>query len=117
PAAAQDSALIFDLAGDYLGAVFAAIGYALLLSSLLAAMIAFHDVTARYGFALGRERVLPAVFGRTSHRSGSPKVASLVQSLIGLAVITTYAVAGWDQLVQLFFWGGTSGGLGVLLLI
>ncbi len=116
-AAEQDIDLIFNLAGDHLGAVFADIGYALLLTSLLAAMIAFHNITARYGFALGRERVLPAVFGRTSHRSGSPKVASLVQSLIGLAVITTYAVAGWDPLVQLFFWGGTSGGLGVLLLI
>jgi amino acid transporter len=109
--------LIFNLAGTYLGSVFADIGYALLLTSLLAAMIAFHNITARYGFSLGRERVLPAAFGRTSRRSGSPKVASMVQSMIGLAVIVTYAVAGWDPLVQLFFWGGTSGGLGVLLLI
>lgn len=113
----QDIDLIFNLAGQHLGPVFADIGYALLLTSLLAAMIAFHNITARYGFALGRERVLPAMFGRTSHRSGSPKVASMVQSLIGLIVITLYAVAGWDPLVQLFFWGGTSGGLGVLLLI
>lgn len=113
----QEIDLIFNLAGTHLGSVFADIGYALLLTSLLAAMIAFHNITARYGFALGRERVLPAIFGRTSHRSGSPKVASMVQSLIGLAVIVTFAVAGWDPLVQLFFWGGTSGGLGVLLLI
>ena len=26
-------------------------------------------------------------------------------------------MAGWDPVVQLFFWGGTPGGLGVLLLI
>jgi len=113
----QEIDLIFNLAADHLGAVFADIGYGLLLTSLLAAMIAFHNITARYGFSLGRERVLPAVFGRTSRRSGSPKVASLVQSLVGVAVILTYAVAGWDPLVQLFFWLGTSGGLGVLLLI
>jgi hypothetical protein len=37
--------------------------------------------------------------------------------VLGLAVITLYAVAGWDPLVQLFFWGGTGGGYGVLLLI
>lgn len=113
----QDIDLIFNLAGEHLGSIFADVGYALLLTSLLAAMIAFHNITARYGFSLGRERVLPAVFGRTSRRSGSPKVASMVQSLIGLAVIVVYAVAGWDPLVQLFFWAGTSGGLGVLLLI
>jgi amino acid transporter len=112
----QSTDLIFNLAGNHLGSVFADIGYALFLTSLLAAMIAFHNITARYGFALGRERVLPAIFGRTA-RSGSPKVASMVQSLIGLAVIVVYAVAGWDPLVQLFFWCGTSGGLGVLLLI
>jgi amino acid transporter len=113
----QQVNLIFNLAGAQLGSIVADIGNALLLTSLLAAMIAFHNITARYGFALGRERVLPAVFGRTSRRSGSPKTASLVQSLIGFAVIVTYAVAGWDPLVQLFFWAGTSGGLGVLLLI
>lgn len=109
--------LIFNLAASHLGGVFADIGYGLFLTSLLAAMIAFHNITARYAFALGRERVLPAVFGRTSARSGSPKVGSLVQSAIGVAVILGYAIAGWDPLVQLFFWGGTSGGLGVLTLI
>lgn len=113
----QQIDLIFNLAGGQLGAVFADLGYALLLTSLLAAMIAFHNITARYGFALGRERVLPAGFGRTSRRSGSPVLASLGQSLVGLVVIVSYAVAGWDPLVQLFFWLGTSGGLGVLLLI
>ncbi|MGH3679166.1 MAG: APC family permease [Natronosporangium sp.] len=113
----QEIDLIFNLAGEHLGSVFADTGYALLLTSLLAAMIAFHNITARYGFSLGRERVLPAVFGHTSRRSGSPKVASMVQSLIGFIVIVTYAVAGWDPLVQLFYWLGTSGGLGVLLLI
>ena len=116
-AAQQSTDLIFNLAADHLGGVFADIGYALFLTSLLAAMIAFHNITARYGFALGRERVLPAGFGRTARRSGSPIVASLTQSVIGLAVILTYAAAGWDPLVQLFFWAGTSGGLGVLLLI
>ena len=93
------------------------IGQALFLTSLLAAMISFHNTTARYAFALGRERVLPAVFGQTSPRTGAPRVASLAQSVLGLVVIVLYAVAGWDPLVQLFFWGGTAGGFGVLLLI
>jgi hypothetical protein len=40
-----------------------------------------------------------------------------VQSTIGLVVIITFAVAGWDPLVQLFYWGGTIGGIGVLTLL
>jgi 4-amino-4-deoxy-L-arabinose transferase-like glycosyltransferase len=49
--------------------------------------------------------------------TGAPKNGSLAQSALGLVVILVYAVAGWDPLVQLFFWGGTTGGIGVLLLI
>lgn len=113
----QGIELIFTQAGAHLGNAVVDIGHALFLTSLVAAMISFHNTTARYMFALGRERVLPAAFGRTSARSGAPKVGSIAQSVIGLVVILTYAVAGWDPLVQLFFWGGTSGGLGVLFLI
>lgn len=110
-------ALIFVLAEQHLGTVAANAGWVLFLTSVLAAMIAFHNITARYMFSLGRERVLPAMFGRTSPRTGSPRAASLAQSLIGIVVITVYAFGGFDPLLQLFFWGGATGGLGVLILI
>ena len=59
----------------------------------------------------------PRRWGRTSAATGSPHVASLTQSALALVVILVYALAGWDPLVTLFYRGGTSGGLGVLLLI
>jgi amino acid transporter len=74
------------------------------------------NAVARYTFALGREGVLPRVLGRTT-RKGAPRNASLVQTALAFDVLVLYAVAGWDPLVQLFYWGSTSGGLGVLLLI
>lgn len=109
--------LIFHLAGTHLGTTIVDIGRVLFVTSVLAAMISFHNTTARYIFALGRERVLPEILGRTSPRTGSPKLGSLIQTVIGFVVIVLYAVAGWDPVVELFFWGGTAGGLGVLLLI
>jgi amino acid transporter len=42
---------------------------------------------------------------------------TLAQSVIGLAVIVVYALAGWDPMVRLFFWLGTSGAFGVLCLL
>lgn len=45
-----------------------------------------------------------------------PATASAVQSLLGLAVIIVTRFAGWDPMNQLFFWGGTTGGFGILLL-
>jgi amino acid transporter len=112
----QGTEVLFTLAAQHLGGAAADVGHVLFLTSLLAAMISFHNTTARYTFALGREHVLPARLGTTS-RAGAPRVGSLLQSLLGLAVIAAYAAAGWDPLVQLFFWIGTGGGYGILLLI
>jgi amino acid transporter len=108
---------IFVLADQFLGSTWASIGEVLLVTSVFAGMIAFHNMWARYSFALGRERVLPAALGQTSARSGSPYVGSLVQSAIGLAVIAYYAIFDLDPLIQLFFYGGASGALGVIILI
>ncbi|MGA4731487.1 APC family permease [Micromonospora taraxaci] len=116
-AGAQGVELIFNLAAAQLGDTVVTIGQVLFLTSVLAAMISFHNTTARYTFALGRERVLPAVFGQTSARTGAPRAASVAQSVLGLVVILLYAINGWDPVIQLFFWVGTTGGFGVLLLI
>ncbi|WP_158882874.1 APC family permease [Amycolatopsis anabasis] len=111
----QSTELIFGLAGAQLGSAFSTAGHVLFVTSVLAAAISFHNTIARYMFALGRDRVLPAALGRT--RSGSPVAGSLCQSVFALAVIVTYAITGADPLVHLFYWCGTSGGFGVLLLI
>lgn len=91
-------------------------GRTLFLTSLFAAALAFHNAVWRYMFSLGRERVLPAAFGRTG-LSGVPRTASAVQSLIGFVFIIVFALAGWDPMVQLFFWLGTTGAFGILVLI
>jgi amino acid transporter len=116
-AGAEGPELFFNLASDKLGGTALHLGHALFLTSLIAAMISFHNIIARYTFSLGREGVLPRAFGRTVPGTGAPKNGSLAQSAFGLVVLVLYAVQGWDPLVQLFFWGGTGGGLGVLLLI
>lgn len=109
--------LFFTLATDRLGGWADDVGHLLFVTSLLAAMVSFHNTIARYTFALARERVLPARLARTSRRTGAPVAASLTQSAVGAAVIALFAVTGWDPVVQLFYWGGTTGGIGVLTLL
>jgi amino acid transporter len=119
--ASQDTAAtggpFFAAAAAHGGSWLVDVGQVLLLTSIAAAALSYHNTTARYAFALGRERVLPSLFGRTRARSGAPQSGSLFQSAIGLLVIVVYAIQGWDPLVQLFFWLGTTGGLGILFLI
>lgn len=108
---------IFALADMFLGSTWVTIGETLFVTSVLAAMISFHNTCARYGFALGRERVLPGALGQTSPRSGAPVLASIIQSVVGLVVILIYAVLDLDPLFELFFYAGTTGGFTVLVLI
>jgi amino acid transporter len=87
----------------------------LFLTSLFAAMLAFHNTVWRYAFSLGREGVLPGVLSHTGSNN-IPVTASLAQSITALAVIAGYALAGAQPMQDLFFDLGTTGGFGVLLL-
>ncbi|MBS2531600.1 APC family permease [Catenulispora sp. NF23] len=94
----------------------ASTGRSLFLTSLLAAALAFHTAVGRYMWAVGRERVLPAAMGTTGS-TGAPQAASIVQSLLGAVAILLALGMHWDPIGQLFFWGGTTGGVGILLLL
>jgi amino acid transporter len=111
-AAAEGPGLLFGLGS---GALSQAAQW-LFLTSLFAAALAFHNVVWRYMYALGRENVLPAALGRTG-TNNIPKAASLAQSATGLVVIVVYADGGWDPMTRLFFWLGTTGGFGILVLL
>ena len=109
----QGPGLLFSLGGS---GVLSQAAQWLFLTSLFAAALAFHNAVWRYIYALGRENVLPAALGRTGGNN-IPKAASLAQSVTGLAVIVVYALAGWNPMEKLFFWLGTTGGFGILILL
>ncbi|HET9895786.1 MAG TPA: APC family permease [Streptosporangiaceae bacterium] len=111
-AASSGPGLLFGLGGGFVSGT----AQFLFLTSLFAAALAFHNVVWRYMYALGREHVLPAALARTG-ANNIPKLASLVQSASGLAVIVVYAGCGWEPMTHLFFWLGTTGGFGILLLL
>ena len=116
-ATAETTNLTFNLAAGFVPAFVITAGRLLFITSLLAALIAFHNTFARYVFALGREGVLPAVFAKVSPRTGAPIAGSITQSVIGFVVIASYAVAGWDPTIRMFFWLTCVGGLGVTILM
>lgn len=113
----QGPVLIFNQASTQMGSIVATIGSMLFVTSSIACLIAFHNTTARYVFALGRENVLPSVFGRTSARTAAPIAGSVLQSTLGLIVITVYAILGLDPVTKMFFIFGAFGGLGLLTLL
>ena len=107
-AQAQDTALehlptgdlMFSLSQQYLGSAMTNIMMILLLVSLFAAMLAFHNSATRYLYALGRAKVLPAGLART-RPSGAPQVAGIVQAGFAAVVAALFALAGLDPITSL----------------
>jgi amino acid transporter len=114
-ATAEGQDLLFNEAAALLGRSALIGGKILLGTGLIAAAIAFHNAITRYTYSLGREGVAPRRFGHTT-AGGAPRNASLAQTAFAFVVLLVYARAGWDPLIHLFYWGSTTGGLGVLLL-
>jgi amino acid transporter len=109
--------LVFALVGPHVPEALISLGYLLFLTSVFAALLSFHAAVARYQFALGREGVLPGLWGRTHPRTGAPLLGSITQSLLAIAVLAIYNLSGVDPLVYLFAWLTVVGGLGVLILM
>ncbi|WP_020658699.1 APC family permease [Amycolatopsis benzoatilytica] len=101
----------------YLGASAGELVQILLVTSLFAALLSFHNVIARYTFSLGNAGALPTRCGRSHARHGSPHVASAVQSVSALVLIAVFALAKMDPVTQVFSWMAGTATLGVLALM
>lgn len=101
-AAAADPGRLLDVAaarllGSQVGAVIA-VSVAV---SFFAAAVSFHNLAVRYFFALGRARMLPAVWSRTGSR-GTPTAAVVTQVAFCAVVLLVAAVAGAEPLSTVF---------------
>ncbi|MFJ3698470.1 APC family permease [Streptomyces sp. NPDC090052] len=116
--------LLFGLSEGVLGKSFTDVLHVLFVTGMFAAMLSFHNVVARYAFAMGREGLLPAAFGRTNRSSGAPGTGSLLQTVISLVVVIAFAVTDSKPhgdptapVLHLFTWMGNIGALGIILLM
>ncbi|MFE7776778.1 APC family permease [Streptomyces sp. NPDC057445] len=123
-AAEQGPGLLFSLTETRLGGTFTDVLHVLFVTGMFAALLSFHNVVARYAFAMGREGLLPAAFGRTNKASGAPATGSLLQSAVSVLVIVAFAATDGmpagdptTPVLRLFTWMGNVGALGVILLM
>lgn len=107
----------------YLGPVKALLGLTaghimegLLVASLFACALSFHNTLNRYLFAAGREGLLWRGLGRTHPQHHSPLYAGAVQTAIMLVAVALFALAGADPYAVVFAWMGTLSSLGILAL-
>lgn len=108
------SGFLFMLGDTYIGSTLTMIMGVLFMTSLFAAVLAFHNAVARYKFVAGREGILPDPVGTTHPRHQSPHIGSVIQTIIALVVVTLFVVQGLDPVLNLFVWMSQMGTLGIL---
>jgi amino acid transporter len=115
---AGTSANIFDVASDrYVGGWLTKIIEGLAVTSSFACAMAFYNTSARYLFALGRERSLPSVLSKPHPKHHSPYIASsAVTVFVALFVLgfqlDDHTTAG--ALTKIATWTPLMGVMGIL---
>ncbi|MBX7450365.1 APC family permease [Mycolicibacterium sp. 3033] len=94
--------MLLDTTGEMLGTVGRDIVNVLLLSSLFACVLSFHNVIARYQFVLAGKGLLPARLAEVHDDHESPSFSSLVQTATAAIIVAVLALLGIDPLVGVF---------------
>ncbi|GGL08280.1 APC family permease [Streptomyces flaveus] len=88
----------------------------LIVSSLLASLLAFHNAITRYGYALSVEGAAPARLGRIHPRHGSPWISGIAQTVLAAVVTAVFAAIGAHPYNEFLLWVNTPGVVGILAL-
>lgn len=88
----------------------------LIVTSTLAAALAFHNASSRYLHALAHEGVLPRTLAHTKPATGSPTNASVAVTGLGIVVIVCFTLVGADPYLQTFLWLNGIGIPGIIAL-
>ena len=99
---AGEGNMLLDVTEQYLGTVMRDVVQVLLITSLFACVLSFHNVIARYQFSLANKGVLPARLGVIDKKHDSPSASSIVQTVTAAAVLGVLAASGLDPLVGVF---------------
>lgn len=113
-AAANTADLYFIAAQNRLGDAATLTMELLLLTSLFASILAFHNTITRYLFALGRDRLLPSSLARVAAGSGAPATAGLCQSVSAVVLVVAFGLMGADPYTIVFSWLSAFATIGIL---
>jgi Amino acid transporters len=106
----------FIQSGKYLGGAVTTVMSFLLLSSIFASLLSFHNTLVRYIHALSMEGILPEALNRVHEKYRSPYVASYLQTLSVCVLLGFFIAAGSDAFNIVFSWSSALGTIGIVML-
>jgi amino acid transporter len=113
----SSATMFLDAARQYIGVWGFEVMQYLLIGSVFAGILSFHNVIARYIFSLANTDAMPAKAGLSHPKHRSPYVASVVQSASAAMFLAICVVFGLDPISQVFTWLVGVATIGILILM
>ena len=93
----QNAAIAFmEILGAHASKLFGDVISVVVITSCFASLLSIQNVSARYLFSLGRDRVLPKALGRVHKKHHSPYVAATTVGVIWAITLSIFLVSGKD---------------------
>lgn len=99
----DSTSFVFGALVETLGPWAGTVGPVLLLTSLLAGVMALHNSVNRYFHSLALHGTLPHALARTN-RHLAPSMAARAQTILTVLLIAPFAIFGLDPILTLFSW-------------
>ncbi|WP_052226799.1 APC family permease [Microbacterium mangrovi] len=99
----DSTSFVFDALSGTLGPWAGTVANILLISSLFAGILAFHNGINRYLHALASQRSLPVRLSATN-RHQAPHAAAWAQTIMAIVLVAPFAILGLDPVLTLFSW-------------
>jgi amino acid transporter len=115
-ATTNPASMFFTAMTTYVGGWATDLMRVLIVTSLFAALLAFHNAITRYTYALASEGALPRRLGRIHPVHKSPYVAGYAQTALAALVVAGFAAFHADPYLQLLLWVNTPGVIGIVVL-
>lgn len=109
--------MMIDIAGEYAGVVVQDVMQVLLVTSVFACVLSFHNIISRYQFTLANSGVLPAGLGVAHEKHNAPSRSSLVTTAVGVAIMIGFVISGLDPVGGVFGYGGAVATCGMMILM
>lgn len=111
----QSGELIFYVSNQVLGGYASQVFQVLVITSLFAAIVTFHNNVARYLFALGRQGLISKALALTHPVQRSPHIACYVQTAMVAVVVAFFAIMQLSPYETLFTWFTGVGAAGIIM--
>lgn len=107
---------VFNANTKYVGAWSTSVMQILVVTSVIAVLLSFHNALCRYIFALSRSGFLFKGLSKIHSKHRSPHNASIALSLLTLVIVLVFMWADADPIANMYMWMAAVGTLGILVL-